>query len=165
MSDKDVIDSAGTPVKQNLYAVFNSEGEALKAQGALSAQGITAQRLAGSSDAHDLAQKPKEDSLIGKATRFVKGLGGEDLEAKRYSVHVDNGHVVLVVPSKDQDTAHELTTTLEQYGAYDVTFFSDWTIEHTSPEANAARGIPTFESSTNADEYDKGELQTRPSQA
>lgn len=164
MSNKDVIDSGGTPVKQNLYAVFNSEDEAMKAEQALAAKGVTAQRLAGSSDAHDLARKPQEDSLLGKATRFVKGFGGEDLEAKRYSVHTDNGRIVLVVPCEDQDTAHDLTKLLEGYGAYDATFFSDWTIEHTSPEANADRGIPTFESSTNADEYDRGELQTRPSQ-
>ncbi len=151
MADQAPVDAAGTPDKQQLYAVFDSEQEADRAEQALSAQGSEWRRLQGQEAAHDLNQHD-EDTVTGKIGRFIKGFGGEDLEAKRYSVHTQNGQVVLTVPCQDQETAQALTRLLTPFGAYDVTYFSNWTMEHMSPAANAAHGMPTYESATEPDE-------------
>ena len=156
MANEQVVDAAGTPEKQRLYAVFESVDNAAKAEQDLQAQGVTVQRLHGEEDTDTLAT-PDQTSLGGKIARFVKGFGGEDLEAKRYGVHLQNKRVVLVVSAANQDEAQALTGVMVAHDAFDVTYFGSWSIQHMSPAENRAHGMPTYESSTDPEELDRGD--------
>ncbi len=157
--DHQIVDAGGTPERRNVYAVFDTQEQAREAEQALAGMGVRAERLDHSASAGDLsADKGDAPSLIGKVTNFFKGYGGEDLEAKRYAAHVDNGRVVIAVPADSQDNAQDLTRLLTRYGAFDVTYFSDWTIVHESPAENAQHGMPTYEAATEADEYTTGDM-------
>jgi len=154
-----IVDAGGTPERRNVYAVFDTEEEARQAQGALAATGLQTERLGHSSAAGDLSDsKGDARGAMAKFTNWIKGYGGEDMEAKRYAAHVDAGRVVIAVPADSQDNAQDLTRILTGYGAFDVTYFSDWTIVHESPAENAEHGMPTYEAGTEADEYTTGDV-------
>ena len=155
----EVVDAGGTPERRNIYAVFDHEEQAREAERALSTLGVPTQRLGHSPASGDLSESKKDaEGFVGKFTNWIKGYGGEDMEAKRYSVHIDAGRVVIAVPAESQDNAQDITRVLTQHGAYDVTYFSDWTIVHESPAANARHGMPTYEAATEADEYTTGDI-------
>jgi hypothetical protein len=159
-SDVSHIDQAGTPRTQTLYAVFDSEREAAQAEQALAGIGVAAQRLQGSAEA---LKQPEAEAhgLTGVVTRMFKSVGGESLEGERYAMHVDQGRVVLTMPCLDQATADQLTKVLVPHGAWDVTYFGGWTIQHMSPGENAAHGMPTYEASTTPEDYRTGDITSR----
>ena len=159
---KSHIDQAGTPRTQTLYAVFDSEREAAHAEQALAGMSVTAQRLQGSAAAEALKQPEAEaHGLAGAVTRMFKSVGGESLEGERYAMHVDQGRVVLTMPCADQTTAEQLTEALVPHGAWDITYFGGWTIQHMSPGENAAHGMPTYEASTTPEDYRTGDITSR----
>ncbi len=161
MASEHPIDAAGTPQKQQIYAVFDSDANAQAAEQDLRGMGITAQRLQGSGVAQELTGSHEaEGGLTSKFTRFFRGLGGEDHEAERYANHMEHGRVILAVPASDQVTAERITPVLTQHGAFDVTFFGSWTMQHLSPGENAEHGMPTYESSTRPDELTTGDVVT-----
>lgn len=162
MQEKPPADAAGTPQEQYLYAVFNTTREAQQAEQSLAALHVPAQRLQGAAASRDRRNEADESGVLPKFERFIKGIGGEDLEAQRYAIHLEHGRVVLAMPCPDQSMADTLTRSLVQHGAYDVTYFSHWTIQHMSPTENAERGMPTYEASTGADELITGDLLHRP---
>jgi len=157
-----MIDIWNAPPPMQTAAVFRAvhgEEQAREAEQALSALGVPTQRLGHSPASGDLSESKKDaEGFVGKFTNWIKGYGGEDMEAKRYSVHIDAGRVVIAVPAESQDNAQDITRVLTQHGAYDVTYFSDWTIVHESPAANARHGMPTYEAATEADEYTTGDI-------
>ena len=159
-SDKSHIDQAGTPRTQTLYAVFKSEREAGQAERALAGMGVTAERLQGSAEA---LKQPEAEAhgLTGVVTRMFKSVGGESLEGERYAMHVDQGRIVLTMPCADQATADQLTKALTPHGAWDITYFGGWTIQHMSPGENAAHGMPTYEASTTPEDYRTGDITSR----
>ena len=53
----------------------------------------------------------------------------------------------FAMPIRDRQSAVGITQKLTQYGAYDVTYYTGWTIEHTSWVEDSARGLPTYTSS------------------
>ncbi len=161
-NDENHIDQAGTPRPQTLYAVFDGEQEAAQGEQALAALGVTAQRLQGAGAAEAL-KSPHEEAhgLTGAVTRMFKSVGGESLEGERYAMHADQGRVVLAMPCPDQPTAERLTKALVHHGAWDITYFGGWTIQHMSPGENAAHGMPTYEASTNPADYQTGEMTSR----
>ena len=55
-----------------------------------------------------------------------------------------HSRLVAAAPVQDRAAASEVTAVLLTHGAYDITHFSAWAIEHTSWEEDAARGKPTF---------------------
>ncbi len=157
--DHQIVDAGGTPERRNVYAVFDTEEQVRQAEHALAAAGIQTQRLGHSSGDGDLSRsKGDADGALAKFTNWIKGYGGEDMEAKRYAAHIDAGRVVIAVPADSQENAQDLTRILAGYGAFDVTYFSDWTIVHESPAENAAHGMPTYEAATEADEYTTGDV-------
>ena len=159
-SDKSHIDQAGTPRTQTLYAAFTSGREAAQAEQALAGMGVTAQRLQGSAEA---LKQPEAEAhgLTGVVTRMFKSVGGESLEGERYAMHVDHGRIVLIMPCADQTTAEQLTKALVPHGAWDITYFGGWTIQHMSPGENAAHGMPTYEASTTPEDYRTGDITSR----
>lgn len=160
MTEKQPIDTAGTPRPGYLYAVFDNPAEADRAEQEIARMGLQPRQLQGDAAARVLRQETAHTKGLGATiTRFVKSAsGGEDTEAQRYAIHLEHGRIVLTVPCPDQSTADRLTKAVVEHGAYDVTFFGPWTIEHMSPGENAQRGMPTYEASTGADELITGEI-------
>lgn len=139
-----VINKAGTPRQDHVYAVFADEDAAGRAERALAAQGGELTLLRGHGSAQALQGTAGDSSLLATAARFLKRIGGETHEAERYAEHMEQGRVVAAAPVRDRDAAGEVTAVLLAHGAYDITHFSALAIEHTSWEKDAARGKPTF---------------------
>lgn len=161
MADVKPIDPSGMPEERFLYAVFDRSEDARQAQQALAALGApNTWVLQGSEAASRLRQEHGEGGLGARIMRTVKDVGGEDLEAERYAIHLDHGRTILAVPCADNAAAERLMPALLQHGAYDVTYFGAWTMQRMSPGENAEHGLPTYEASTGADELVTGELPT-----
>jgi hypothetical protein len=139
-----VIAKAGTPRQDHVYAVFASEDAAGRAARALAARGMEFTRLRGQGSARALKETAGDRNLLATAERFLKRIGGETHEAERYAAHMAQGRVVAAAPVHDRAAAGVVTEVLLAHGAYDITHFSAWAIEHTSWEEDAARGKPTF---------------------
>lgn len=161
MADAKPIDPAGMPEERFLYAVFDRSEDAQVAKMAISALGAPqAWLLQGPEAAGRLRQEHGDGGLGAKIMRAVKDVGGEDLEAERYAIHLDHGRAILAVRCADSAAAEKLTPALLQHGAYDVTYFGAWTMQRLSPGENVEHGLPTYEASTGADELVTGELPT-----
>jgi len=143
-AEDNVIDKAGTPRQDHVYAVFASEDAAGRAERALAARGLELTRLRGQGSARALKEIAGESNLLATAERLLKRIGGETHEAERYAEHMAKGRVVAAAPVHGRDAAGGVTEVLLAHGAYDITHFSAWAIEHTSWEEDAARGKPTF---------------------
>lgn len=143
MKEETAINQSGTPKEETVYAVFGDERAARGAEEALRAFGVEPAYLRGPDQAQML-KEPADEGVGSHIERWLKTLGGESHEAQRYGEHLDHGRVVLVVPAPDRDTAVALTDLLTSHGAFDVTYYSGWTIEHTSWQDDAARGLPTY---------------------
>jgi hypothetical protein len=151
MAKQDITDAAGTPKTGHVYAVFDGQREAQQAEQALAQRGMQPKTLERQDAAHTLQAPREEAGIVGKLERLVKGIGGESNEAKRYATYLEQGRVVVAVPVADRDTALRIARTLTEHGAYDVTYFSGWSIEYMSTESDAKRGLPTH-ATTNVDE-------------
>jgi hypothetical protein len=143
-AENKVINTAGTPRQDHVYAVFASEDAVEGAARVLAAQGVELTLLRGQESAQALRVTATDSTLLATAVRFLKRLGGETHEAERYAEHLEKGRVVAAVPVRDRDAAGAVTAVLLAHGAYDITHFGAWAIEHTSWEEDAARGKPTF---------------------
>ena len=139
-----VIDKAGMPRQDHVYAVFAGEDSAGDAERALAARGVALTLLRGRGSAQALQQTADGSGLLATAERFLKRIGGETHEAERYAEHLEQGRVVAAAPVRDRDAAGEVTAVLLAHGAYDITHFSAVGIEHTSWQEDAAHGKPTF---------------------
>jgi hypothetical protein len=139
-----VINKAGMPRQDHVYAVFASEDGAGRAARALAARGIDLTLLRGPESAQALQETADDSTLLATAERFLKHIGGETHEAERYAEHLEEGRVVAAAPVPDRASAGVVTEVLLAHGAYDITHFSAWAIEHTSWEEDSARGKPTF---------------------
>jgi hypothetical protein len=146
-----VINTAGTPRQYHVYAVFASEDAAGGAARALATRGIELTCLRGEGSAQALQTTADDSSLLATAARFLKRLGGETHEAQRYAEHMEKGRVVAAAPVRDREAAGEVTAVLLAHGAYDITHFGAWAIEHTSWEEDSARGKPTFTTTNTGD--------------
>lgn len=151
MAQQDVVDTGGTPRTGSLYAVFDNPDQAYQAEQALAALGMQVRVLAEDTEASVFAQPEKSSGLVGKLARSVKVMGGEKHEAERYARHIEEGRTVVTLQAGDREAARGMARTLLDHGAYDVTYFSNWTIEYLSPQENIDRGLPTH-STTNVDE-------------
>ena len=150
MAGHDVVNEAGTPRRNHVFAVFDHASMALQAEKALEEKGIRSQRLQGTEDADALQSPDQSAGIVRKLERIVKFVGGESNEAKRYASHLEQGRIVLAIPAPDRDAALQARDVLIRYDAYDLTYFRDWAIEYLAPEANTRRGLPDH-SETNTD--------------
>jgi hypothetical protein len=146
-----VINTAGTPRQDHVYAVFANEVGAETAARALAEQGVELTLLRGQESAQALLVTANDSTLLATAARFLKRLGGETHEAERYAEHLEKGRVVAAAPVRDRDAAGVVTAVLLAHGAYDITHFGAWAIEHTSWEEDASRGKPTFTTTNTGD--------------
>src|SRR5579871_2726052 len=142
MNEDTAINPSGTPKEETVYAVFADERAASGAEEALRAFGVEPAFLRGPEQSRAL-KAPTDEGVGSHIERWLKTLGGESHEAQRYGEHLEQGRLVLVVPAADRDTAVALTDLLTSHGAFDVTYYSGWTIEHTSWQEDTARGLPT----------------------
>jgi hypothetical protein len=146
-----VINKAGTPRQDHVYAVFASEDAAGRAVRSLAADGIELTLLRGQGSAQALQEPAADSNLLATAARFLKRLGGETHEAQRYAEHMKEGRVVAATPVPDRVAAGAVTAVLLAHGAFDITHFGAWAIEHTSWVEDAARGKPTFTTTNTGD--------------
>lgn len=142
MAEQDAVDRAGTPAEKHLYVVLDGEQRAAEAEGAMASEGVAAVRMADERHRQALSE-PVEGGVLGTVGRLLKRIGGESNEAERYAGYLDQGKIVLAVPAADRETAVRLSDLLAGHDAYDMTYFSGWSIEYFHPEANERRGIPT----------------------
>jgi hypothetical protein len=146
MAELHIVGKDGTPRGRHLFAAFEDEAAARRAEQQLAAEGVEFIHLHGAVDADGLKHCTAHSPLW-KLERFLKNIGGESHEAQRYAKHLEKGQVVVALPVHDRASAVEITYKLLQNGAYDVTYYAGWTIEHTSWEADSQRGLPTFTTS------------------
>jgi hypothetical protein len=139
-----VINRAGTPRQDHVFAVFASEDAAGRAARALAAGGFELTLLRGQGSAEALRETAGDSNLLAMAARFLQRMGGATHEAERYAEHMEKGRVVAAAAVHDRDVAGAVTAVLLAHGAYDITHFSAWAIEHTSWQENATRGKLTF---------------------
>jgi hypothetical protein len=152
-ADDKVINKAGMPRQGHVYAVFASEDGAARAALALAAMEIELTLLRGRESAKALQETADNSTLLATAERFLKRIGGETHEAERYAEHLEKGRVVVAAPVPDRAAAGAVTEVLLAHGAYDITHFSAWAIEHTSFQEDSALGMPTF-TTTNTERRD-----------
>ncbi len=124
------VDAAGTLQKRRLYAVVDDDKTAREAERAIKDQGVDVERLEGRSAAAALSQEAQgPGSLLQKSVRFIKGAAGETQQAEHYATHVENGRIVLSMPSPDRAAADKLIAIVKEHGGYDLAYFSDTTME------------------------------------
>jgi hypothetical protein len=141
---QDVIDSAGTPKDDSVFAVFDAEQQALRAERALTDAGFHPQRLHPRSSTPALQGAAAQDSLWDRLTRLLKTIGGgEGHEAERYADHLRQGRFVLAVHVPDKGAALVACRLITGNDGYDVTYYRPLAIEYMSPEANARHGVAT----------------------
>src|SRR5450759_957183 len=157
-----VINKAGMARQDHVYAVFASEDGAARATHAVAAQGIELTLLRGQESAQALQETAADSSPLATVERFLKRVGGETHEAERYAEHLEKGRVVAAAPVPDRASAGAVTEVLLAHGAYDITHFSAWAIEHTSWQEDAALGMPTFTTSNTESRGDAGEFRPHP---
>ncbi len=120
----------GTLQKRHLYAVVDNEQQAHAVVQALNNEGVDVDALAGRQEAETLTKEAQgPTSLIQKATRFMKNATGEKQQATHYATQVENGRVVLAMPCPDRATADKLVPIIKEHDGYDMTYFSDGTME------------------------------------
>lgn len=150
MAEHEAVDNAGTPRANRLYAVFESERDAQRAEIAMRALGAPASKLT------DPEPLQGGSGIIGTIARLVKGAGVEQQEADRYATHLQHGQTVLTVPVQQRDHADRLAQVLAQQGGFDITFYSDMTIEEMSPRASARHGVPAHDAGAEVDTSSAG---------
>ena len=120
----------GTLQKRHLYAVIDNEQQAHAVVQALNNEGVDVDALAGRREAETLTKEAQgPTSLVQKATRFMKNATGEKQYATHYATHVENGRIVLAMPCPDRAAADKLVAIIKEHGGYDMTYFSDGTME------------------------------------
>ena len=120
----------GTLQKRHLYAVIDNEQQAHAVVQALNNEGVDVDALAGRREAETLTKEAQgPTSLVQKATRFMKNATGEKQQATHYATHVENGRIVLAMPCPDRAAADKLVPIIKEHGGYDMTYFSDGTME------------------------------------
>jgi ferritin-like metal-binding protein YciE/BarA-like signal transduction histidine kinase len=120
----------GTLQKRHLYAVVDNEQQAHEIVQALNNEGVDVDALAGRREAETLTKEAQgPTSLVQKATRFMKNATGEKQYATHYATHVENGRIVLAMPCPDRAAADKLVAIIKEHGGYDMTYFSDGTME------------------------------------
>ncbi len=120
----------GTLQKRHLYAVIDNEQQAHAVVQALNNEGVDVDALAGRREAETLTKEAQgPTSLVQKATRFMKNATGEKQYATHYATHVENGRIVLTMPCPDRAAADKLVAIIKEHDGYDMTYFSDGTME------------------------------------
>lgn len=144
MAERDVIDQAGTPKGDSLFAVFDGEQQAQQAERALTEAGFHPQRLRPQASAAALQGAPAQDSLWNRLSRLMKTFGGgENHEAERYADHLQHQRIVLAMPVADREAALRACRQITDNDGYDVTYYRALAIEYMSPEANERHGVAT----------------------
>ncbi len=120
----------GTLQKRHLYAVVDNEQQAHAVVQALNNEGVDVDALAGRREAETLTKEAQgPTSLVQKATRFMKNATGEKQQATHYATQVENGRIVLAMPCPDRATADKWVAIIKEHDGYDMTYFSDGTME------------------------------------
>ncbi len=120
--------SRGVMARGKLYAAFDHDDEAARAEGEL--QGLDP---AVASHRYDAALHTRR-GLVAAMERFVLRLSDDDvLGAHRYAVHASSGRIVLIVPMDSHDDARRVATVLRTHGAHDIAFVGSWTAVHFYP--------------------------------
>jgi len=97
---------------------FRLELSLAEVQDALAAGGITAQ-------CREAASTRGVGAWI---ERVLLRFGDETSGRHHYNAHLSQGCTVLVIPVPDHASARRIADVLLQYGAYDVAYFSRWTV-------------------------------------
>jgi ferritin-like metal-binding protein YciE len=116
------VDAAGRLRHNYLYAVFDSEDQAKKAEQALLGEmGVQALRLQGQDAAAHL--RGEYASIRVKLERFVIGLSADAEHSDHYATQLEMGRIVLGVPCETHDMAEKMTQKILDYGAHDIRYF------------------------------------------
>lgn len=116
------ISGSGTLDDEHIYAAFDDEAQARRAEQELGGMGVGLQRLQGS----DVVGRLRGESggAISGVNRSLKGSMGETQLAERYAHHVEQGRIVLAIPCDDRAQADRLMGVLSTLGAHDVSYLS-----------------------------------------
>jgi hypothetical protein len=150
MAELHILGKDGTPRGRHLFATFADGATAGCAEEELAAEGIKFIHLYGAGDADGLKHSAAHSPLW-RIERILKNIGGESHEAHRYAKHLEDGQVVVALAVRDRQSALEISHKLTLHGAYDVTYYTGWTIEHTSCVEDSLRGFPTYTTTNTED--------------
>ncbi len=122
------ISPAGTLEDEHIYAAFEDEAQAQRAEVALARAGVVARRL----DGHDAVSCLRGESggALAAVSRSLKGSMGETQLAERYAHHMEQGRVVLAIPCGDRAQANRVLSVLDGLGARDVSYLSTSGMEY-----------------------------------
>ena len=125
--------SHGTAPRNALYAVFDTHEDTVRAQDALAAGGIKA----------ECREAASTRGVGAWLERMVMRFGDEAIGRHHYNAHLSQGCTVLVIPVPDHASARRIADVLLQYGAYDVAYFSRWTVTPLNADAYDVAAQPT----------------------
>jgi hypothetical protein len=129
MATSDVIDEAGTPRQDHVFAAFKDVDSAQAAAAKLDSSFGEPTFLTGDDDARSLHAKDAAGGVLDQVKRILKTFGGEENMAVRYAERLDAGCVVIAVPVENREAARLVADQLSTQGAFDIAYFGRWTTE------------------------------------
>lgn len=116
------------PTKRCLYAVFDSEEDARRAEQEIIEKNIEAHRLMRVEQSGDHGAHTADAHAFKATSHAVAQSARAKLwEHSHYAELSVQGHVVLVVCRADSSTAQQIHTLLTRHGAYDIIYLGGWT--------------------------------------